>query len=57
MPRTGPFAFAGPWERWSRGADADAIDSFAIVTTAANPRIRLLHDRMSVILAPQAVDT
>jgi putative SOS response-associated peptidase YedK len=49
------LAFAGLWERWTRPADEEVIDSFAIVTTAANDRIRPLHDRMPVILAPESV--
>ncbi len=50
------LAFAGLWERWTRPADAAAIDSFTIVTTEANPRIQPLHDRMPAILAPEVVD-
>lgn len=47
-----PFAFAGLWERW-RPSEAEAIDSFSIVTTAANDLLRPLHDRMPVILDPK----
>ncbi|WP_296809802.1 SOS response-associated peptidase [Thiocapsa sp.] len=50
------LAFAGLWERWTRPADAEVIDSFTIVTTEANPRVQPLHDRMPVILAPEVVD-
>jgi putative SOS response-associated peptidase YedK len=50
------LAFAGLWECWTRPADGEVIDSFTIVTTDANPRIRPLHDRMPVILAPEVVD-
>ncbi len=49
------LAFAGLWERWTRPDDGDVIDSFTIVTTAANGRVHPLHDRMPVILAPEAV--
>lgn len=49
------LAFAGLWERWTRPDDGEIIDSFTIVTTAANGRVRPLHDRMPVILAPEAV--
>lgn len=49
------LAFAGLWERWTRPADEEVIDSFTIVTTAANDLMRPLHDRMPVILAPEAV--
>ncbi|WP_373509935.1 SOS response-associated peptidase [Thiocapsa sp.] len=51
----GLLAFAGLWERWTRPDDGDVIDSFTIVTTAANGRVHPLHDRMPVILAPEAV--
>lgn len=50
------LAFAGLWERWARPVDAEVIDSFTIVTTEANPRLRALHDRMPVILAREVVD-
>ena len=44
-----PMVFAGIWEGW-RGPDGTIIRSFAIVTTAANPTLRPLHERMPVIL-------
>ena len=46
------FGLAGLWERWTRPADGEALDTFTIVTTTANAAIRPLHDRMPVILAP-----
>lgn len=49
----GLFGFAGLWERWSP-ADGSAIDTFTVITTAANDAIHPLHDRMPVILAPQS---
>lgn len=55
-PNDTVLAFAGLWERWTRPADAEVIDSFTIVTTQADPRIQPLHDRMPVILAPEVVD-
>ena len=45
------FAFAGIWERW-REKDT-VIESFAILTTVADPRIAEIHPRMPVILDPQ----
>ena len=48
------LAFAGLWERWTQPDDGEIIDSFTIITTAANDRMRELHDRMPVILAPDA---
>jgi putative SOS response-associated peptidase YedK len=51
-----PFAVAGLWERWMpRGDGAGApVDSFTILTTAANDLLRPLHDRMPVMLPPAA---
>lgn len=46
----GILALAGLWERWGEG-DA-AVETFAILTTAANDMMRPLHDRMPVILDP-----
>jgi putative SOS response-associated peptidase YedK len=51
-----PFAFAGLWSVWRPRADQEGepIRSCAIVTTAAAGRIAALHDRMPVILRPDA---
>lgn len=49
LPDRRPFAFAGLWEHWE-GADGSVLDSCTIITTAANERVRVLHDRMPVIL-------
>ena len=48
-----PFAFAGLWERWEREGEPPLL-SCAIVTTSANALIAPIHDRMPVILAPDA---
>lgn len=44
-----PFAFAGLWERWDKGAEP--VESCCIVTTDANDALRPIHDRMPVIVA------
>jgi putative SOS response-associated peptidase YedK len=51
-----PIAFAGLWERWvpkTQPPEPAYIDSFTIVTTAANALLKPLHERMPVILAPE----
>ncbi len=47
-----PFAFAGLWEHWQR--DGEVIDSCTILTTEANELVKPVHDRMPVILPPDA---
>jgi len=51
----GPFAFAGLWERWSPGA-GEAVETYTILTTAANRSLAPIHPRMPVILAPAHYD-
>lgn len=46
-----PFGMAGLWERW-RDPDGQDVDSFTILTTAANAAMRPIHERMPVILTP-----
>jgi putative SOS response-associated peptidase YedK len=49
----GLFAFAGLWSIWHGDGDS-RLRTCTILTTAANSAISDLHDRMPVILAPQA---
>jgi len=44
------FALAGLWERWQDRDSGQEVDSFTIVTCAANAAIAPLHGRMPVIL-------
>lgn len=44
-----PMLFAGLYDE-AKGADGDPLESYAIITTAANDRMSALHDRMPVIL-------
>lgn len=46
------FAMAGLWERW-KAPDGREVRSFTILTTAAHPPIKEIHDRMPVILTPE----
>ena len=50
-----PMAFAGLWETWS-GPNGEEMDTAAIVTTTANRALRHIHDRMPVVVAPEAFD-
>jgi putative SOS response-associated peptidase YedK len=43
------------WETWM-GPNGEEIDTACIVTTAANRLLAPLHDRMPVVIAPQAFD-
>jgi putative SOS response-associated peptidase YedK len=47
-----PFAFAGLWELWE-GPDDNPIESCTLLTTQPNDLLRVLHNRMPVILHPQ----
>ena len=63
-----PFAFAGLWERWTSAegaapagslfgpAPGDTVETFTILTTAANGIVAPVHGRMPVILPPGAWD-
>jgi putative SOS response-associated peptidase YedK len=53
-----PYAFAGLWEVW-RGAnkDQEPLRSCTIITTTPNQPMAAIHDRMPVILPPEAWDT
>jgi putative SOS response-associated peptidase YedK len=47
------FAFAGLWSIWY-GPDGTKLRTCTILTTAANSAVSPLHDRMPVILVPDA---
>jgi putative SOS response-associated peptidase YedK len=48
-----PFAFAGLWEAW-RAPDDQTVLSCNIITTAPNSLVAEIHNRMPVILEPDA---
>lgn len=54
LKEDGPFGFAGLWERWKK--DGTSIESCTIITTDANELMAPIHDRMPVIMAPDAYD-
>jgi putative SOS response-associated peptidase YedK len=51
----GPMAFAGLWESWM-GPNGEEVETAAIVTTTASREIAHIHDRMPVIVPPEAFD-
>ena len=53
LPDRTLFAFAGLWERW-RPEGGHAVETFTIVTSEANSRVAEIHDRMPVIIPPDA---
>lgn len=52
---SGLFGFGGLWEEW-RSPSGEIVNSCAIVTVAANEAMAPVHDRMPLILAPEAYD-
>ena len=60
MREGGPFALAGLFERWRApprfldASDSEALETFTILTTDANEVVTPIHDRMPVILHPDA---
>ena len=50
-----PMGLAAIWESWSR-SDTQPVESFAIITTAANELMEPIHARMPVVLASNDYD-
>ena len=48
-----PLAFAGLWETWT-GPNGEEMETAAIVTTLANRTLADIHERMPVVVAPDA---
>lgn len=48
--RSGLFAMAGLWDRWTPREGGDPLETCVILTTPANPFLASLHDRMPAIL-------
>ena len=55
VPGEPVVALAGLWESW-RSPAGEAVQTFAIVTTDANPAVAQIHDRMPVILPMEKID-
>src|SRR6202011_3631305 len=49
------FAFAGIWDRW-KDASGNWVKTCSILTTTPNAVTAAVHDRMPVILDPDAYD-
>ena len=49
----GPLAFAGLWETWT-GPNGEEMETAAIVTTRANRTLAGIHERMPVVVPPEA---
>lgn len=47
------MSVAGVWEEWVDKASGEAVDSFALLTTAPNAPMKEIHDRMPLILAEE----
>jgi putative SOS response-associated peptidase YedK len=48
-----PLAFAGLWETWT-GPNGEEMETAAIVTTRANRTLAGIHERMPVVVPPEA---
>lgn len=51
-----PFGMAGLWERWRDPVTGGPLESCCIVTTTPASTVAHVHDRMPVIVAPEAYD-
>ena len=49
-----PFAFAGLWERWTKGPEP--LESCTIITCPPNELVAQFHNRMPVIVPPEYYD-
>ena len=48
------FSFAGLWDEWTDKETGEMLHTFSIITTEANELVGSIHDRMPVILSPEA---
>ena len=48
-----PLAFAGLWETWT-GPNGEGLETAAVVTTRSNRALADIHERMPVIVPPEA---
>ncbi len=50
------FGFAGLWEQWVDPESGEVLETCTVVTTKPNELMAGIHDRMPVILSPEAED-
>ncbi|KAA5539233.1 SOS response-associated peptidase [Adhaeribacter rhizoryzae] len=48
------FSFAGLWDEWVDKSTGEVLKTFTIITTEANKLVKEVHERMPVILTPEA---
>lgn len=48
------FTFAGLWDEWTDKGTGEVLHTFTIITTEANDVVKPIHNRMPVILSPEA---
>jgi putative SOS response-associated peptidase YedK len=48
------FTFAGLWDEWADKSTGEVLHTFTIITTEANELVKPIHDRMPIILSPEA---
>ncbi|WP_018477016.1 SOS response-associated peptidase [Pontibacter roseus] len=48
------FTFAGLYDEWVDKGTGEVLHSFTIITTEANEVVKPIHDRMPVMLSPEA---
>lgn len=52
----GPFALAGLWENWHDKEADENLQTATLITTDANDFMAALHNRMPMVLEPDAAD-